>query len=429
VGGRPLTSSLEQPLRSRGFVAALATALVVALGFGLIVPVLPLFARAFGVGLFAVTLLVSVFAAVRLVFNVYTGTVADRIGTRHAIAWGATVVAVSSLACAAAPGYWWLVAARGAGGFGSALFINALLAHVLRSVPASHRGRAMGLLQGAFLLGIAFGPSVGGVLAAPLGLRWPFVIYAGFCMAAGGVALTLLPPAPAPRPAEHVEGAEGAEGEPVLAATATDRGLVRTWRATRELCADPAFLAALVMMAASRWAVTGVRFSLVPVFAEEEIGMTLAVLGFALTLAALTHLAVVWPAGKLADTFGRRALAAPAFLAYAAVVAVLAFVGTVPAFLAVMALFGIGTGLTAVTPPAVVGDVVSGARTGMAVGVLNTAGDLGSVLGPPVSGLLADVAGYGWGFGAAAAMLVVGALFALRMRETLPARATSPPIA
>ena len=91
-----------------------------------------------------------------------------------------------------------------------------------------------------------------------------------------------------------------------------------------------------------------------------------------------------------------------------------------------MALYGVATGLTSVTPPAVVADVVPVERTGVGVGVLNTAGDLGSVLGPLVSGWLAQQYGYGWGFGISAVLLAAGGVAALLMRETLPARAGSP---
>ncbi|MDP9404988.1 MAG: MFS transporter, partial [Actinomycetota bacterium] len=201
--------------------------------------------------------------------------------------------------------------------------------------------------------------------------------------------------------------------------------LTQTWHAARALCRDPAFVAALVMMAASRWAATGVRFSLVPVFAVEVVGASKALLGLALVLASVTHLLLVWPAGKIADTVGRRTLAAPAYLLFAGVSVAFAVATTVPAFLAVMAAYGIGTGLTSITPPAVVADVVPSEQTGVGIGVLNTAGDLGSVLGPLLSGLLAEQLGYGWGFAASAVLLAVGGVAALRMRETLPTRAAA----
>jgi MFS transporter, DHA1 family, multidrug resistance protein len=285
-------------------------------------------------------------------------------------------------------------------------------------VPASHRGRAVGSLQSAFLVGIAFGPSVGGLLAAPLGLRWPFVIYAAFCAAAATASFTLLPEA---GPVPGIQSVEGAEGEPVLAAPAQDRGLRGSWTVVRPLLADRAFVAALLMMAASRWAAQGLRFSLVPVFGQEEVGASVAVVGIGLTVAAVVHLALVWPAGKLADTAGRRALSVPAYLGFALVVAGLILFDTPAGFLVAMALYGVGTGFSSVTPPAMVGDIVPAERAGTGIGVLNTAGDLGSVLGPMISGALAEAFGYGAGFAAAAVLLAVAGVAALRARETLPA--------
>lgn len=419
-------------LRDRVFLVALVIAVVVALGFGLIIPVLPLFARSFGVGLFEVTLVVSVFAGVRLVSNVYTGALADRIGRRRSIGWGALIVAVSSLLTAGAPSYVALLVLRGMGGFGSALFFNALLALVLRAVGSDKRARAVGMLQGAFLFGIAFGPSVGGLLAEPLGLRWPFVIYSVFCAGAALVALRFLPRVARSR-AETAEAEAGAEGErgeeqgeedtagsPVAQST----GFAAMWRSARQLCADPAFTSALVMVAASRWAAAGMRFTLLPVYGEEVVGLGPGLVGAALTLAAVAQLALLWPAGKLADTFGRRRVAVPSYMAFAGIALVVGFTTTVPAFFVLMGLWGVATGMTSVVPPAVVGDVVPDEWTGVGIGVLNTARDLGVVLGPPVSGLLAGAAGYAWGFALPAGLLLVGAVAGFRMRETLVTQAT-----
>ncbi|MDQ3710511.1 MAG: MFS transporter [Actinomycetota bacterium] len=94
---------------------------------------------------------------------------------------GALIVAASSLATAGAPSYAALAAFRGAGGFGSALFFTALLTLVVRSVPPQRRGRAVGTLQEALLFGIAFGPSVGGVLAEPQRPGTPGLQLAGRC--------------------------------------------------------------------------------------------------------------------------------------------------------------------------------------------------------------------------------------------------------
>jgi MFS family permease len=413
-------------LRDPAYAVALVIAVIVALGFGLVVPVLPLFARAFDVGLFAVTGVVSVFAGVRLVSNLYTGALADRFGSRNAIGYGAIIVALSSLLIANANSYWELLAYRGFGGFGSALFFNALLVHVVGIVGPDRRGRAVGGLQGAFLFGISFGPTVGGLLAEPLGLRWPFVIYAVFCASAGVVGLLFLPRGVGGEDEEDAAAtaARGPDGEPVAATAeeARPRGVVQLLRVAGRLCQDRTFVAALLLMAATRWAASGVRFSLVPVFGVEEVGLSTLAMSVGLTLAALTHLAVVYPAGKIADTMGRKGLSAASNIAFAVVMAGLAWALTPVAFLVALALFGLATGFSSVTPAAIVGDIVPKRQTGVSIGVLNTAGDAGSVLGPLISGVLADQLGYGAGFGASALVLLLAGLVATRMRETLPPR-------
>ena len=391
--------------RDPNFLVAMAVAVVVALGFGLVIPVLPLLAADLAAGAFAASLVVSVFAGVRLVSNVYAGGLADAIGARLAVGWGALVVAGSSLLVAIAPSYGWLLVSRGVGGLGSALFITALLALIVRIVPPAVRGRAVGTLQGSFLFGLVAGPAVGGALAEVLGLRGPFVVYAAACALAGLLAFVKLPRPPAQDPDD---------------AAPSRPGLRQTLRTVRTLCEDRAFLAALVMQAATRWAAIGVRSSLVPLFGAQVLGASVGTVSLAVALASGTQLLGLWPAGAVSDRVGRTRLAAPGFTAYAVVVGVLGLVDSVPLFLVVMALYGLATGLTSVTPPAIVADVVPETETGVGIGVLNTAGDLGSVLGPIVAGLLADTVGYAWGFGSTAAVLAVAALAAALVRETAP---------
>lgn len=389
-----------------GFTAALAIGVVVGLGFGLVIPIIPAFARSFGVGVFAATAIVSVFAGVRLVSNLAVGPLIDTIGMRRAVGWGAFIVGASSLASAAAPTYWWFLFARGIGGFGSALFLGALVTLTLVTAPASLRGRAVGTIQSSFLIGSSFGPTVGGALVEPLGLRWPFVVYAAACGIAGLVAFSRLP------------GPEAPTDDDVLPDRSRNpfAGFGQLLR-TREL------IAALVMMAAVRWTLSGLRFSVVPLFAEDVLSLGPALLGIGLTVASVGQLLLVVPAGRLIDIRGRRPVGIIGFTTFAVVA--LGFVvldGTWP-FLVAMGAFGLVTGATNPLPAAIVGDVVSKDRAGRAVGVLNTAGDLGSVGGPLVLGALVEGFGFTSAFLTTAALLLAAAGLAIRMRETMPATA------
>ena len=141
-------------------------AFCVAVGFGVLVPVLPVFARSFGVDNFAVGAVVSAFAALRLVTSPFCGRLIDRFGERLVMAVGIFIVAASSGVAGISQTYEQLLVLRGIGGVGSAMFTVSATTLLLTSVEAGLRGRAAGFFQGGFLLGGMTGPAIGGVLSA-----------------------------------------------------------------------------------------------------------------------------------------------------------------------------------------------------------------------------------------------------------------------
>ena len=141
-----------------------AAAFVIALGFGLITPVLPQFAQSFGVGATASSVVVSAFAFFRLVFAPVCGRLIAVLGERPVYLIGLLVVAVSTGATAFAGSYWQLLVFRGLGGIGSTMFTVSAVALLVRLAPATIRGRVASAYGSAFLLGGIGGPVVGGAL-------------------------------------------------------------------------------------------------------------------------------------------------------------------------------------------------------------------------------------------------------------------------
>src|SRR5699024_1176852 len=145
----------------------------VALGYGLVAPVLPQFAQGFDVSVTAASVLVSAFAFFRLVFAPAGGFRADRLGGRWLYMTALVTLSVPTLATGLGQAYRQLLVFRGLGGLGSTMFTISAMALLTRLAPPGARGRIMGFYATAFLIGNIGGPVLGGLLAE-FGMRVPF---------------------------------------------------------------------------------------------------------------------------------------------------------------------------------------------------------------------------------------------------------------
>jgi MFS family permease len=381
-----------------------AVAFAVAVGFGVVAPAIPVYAREFGVGRTAAGAVISAFAFMRLVSALGSGRLVNRIGERLVLALGIAIVAVSSALAGLAQSYTQLLLLRGVGGIGSAMFTVSAISLLLRVVDADQRGRATGLWQSGFLIGAIAGPAIGGPLTN-ISLRAPFFVYAGTLAVAGGIGLAFLT-----RAALH-------EKEQAARAAAT----VTLPQALHV----SGYRAALVTNLGNGWALFGVRSSLIPLFVTEGLGAsgTWTGIGFFVSAAAQGGL-LLW-AGGFADRVGRRpAMLIGSGLGTAAMVAV-AVSGSLAVYVVAMAVFGAGSAFLSVAPSAVVGDVASG-HGGTVIAAFQMSADLGAVVGPLLAGWLADDYSFGAAFGVTAAVLLAGLVTTLLSSETRH-RAESPP--
>jgi MFS transporter, DHA1 family, multidrug resistance protein len=375
-----------------------AVAFSVALGFGIVAPAIPLFAKDFGVTNFAAGAVVSVFALVRFASAPVAGRFVNRFGERLVLATGIGIVGVSSLLAGFSGNYAQLIVLRGIGGFGSAMFTVSSFALLLRVVAPDQRGRAAGTYQTGFLLGAIAGPAFGGPLTA-WSLRAPFFVYATTLLVAGTLATVFL--------------ARTALREHEVIAGTADHAPTPLGTALR----SSAYRAAVTNNFAVGWAIFGVRSSLIPLFVVEGLRLSPAWTGAGLVLSAAVQGLVLIPAGRLVDTRGRRRfLRAGAAFSLAAGVT-MAVAGGAPLFLAGMALYGIGSALLGVSSAAVVGDVIGG-RGGTPVAAFQMASDAGAFLGPLVAGALADAASFEVAFLATAAVSGLAFVTTLLMPET-----------
>lgn len=386
--------------------------LVIMLGYGLIVPVLPLYARSFGIGRTEVGVLMMAFGLMRLFFDLVAGPMVDRFGERFTATTGAVVVGVSSALSAVAPSFLALVIFRALGGAGSSLLFAAVMNHLVRAVPPHRMARTMSFFYSSFLLGTVLGQPLGGAIAEVLGLAAPLWFYAASCFICAGLTLGQLTQRP-----EGIQDPDEVTTAEVLAESETR--LPSAWGRIRGMLSDRAFVAALAANAALFWVLGAVRMTLGPLFAAETVGLSEAGIGVLLGTASVAQFVMMWKAGTLADSRGRRVVLVPALAALTVSTALIGSAESVVSLLAVMAALGVATGFAAVVPAAVVADVAPRVSSGTAVGAYRFAGDVGFVLGPLVGGIVADAAGFGPAFVVTAVPVLAALILAIGMPETL----------
>ncbi|MGZ8603578.1 MAG: MFS transporter [Actinomycetota bacterium] len=373
--------------------AAVVGTFVIMLGFGIVSPVLPSYARSFDVGRDAVGLLISGFSFARLLSGPFVGQLIDRRGERAMVTLGAAIVGVTSIAAGLAPTFPLLVAFRSLGGVGSALFFAAMMSYLLRSIPQERSGRVMSVWYGAFNIGIIAGAPIGGLVAGWWGRASPLHIYGGACFVAAWLFWRRI----------H---------NPTRGAGETRKGGFRRLPWGRPLAA------ALASNGAYLWVVGAVFSTLIPLFAKEELGLSDAGVGGAIAVLTVFEFAFLFPAGKATDRRGRRAVLIPALASFAVVVALLGFATTPWILLVGMALFGLAGAYAGVPPAPMLSDVTPEDLKGTAVAVFRFVGDVGFVLGPLLAGWTSEHLGFPAAFAISAIPLVVALALVLSIRET-----------
>src|SRR5213596_2504130 len=157
------------------------TVLIDLVGFGIIMPILPMYAQRFGAQGIGYGALVFVFSAMQFLATALLGRLSDRIGRRPILLTTMLVNAAGYVLFAFAPSYAVLFLARVISGFASGN-ISAAQAYVADITLPADRARGMGTIGAAFGIGFVLGPMIGGLADHYLGHLAPGLIAAGLSL-------------------------------------------------------------------------------------------------------------------------------------------------------------------------------------------------------------------------------------------------------
>jgi MFS family permease len=383
-------------------------------GFGLVLPIMPLFARSFGVGNDGAGLLIGTFGFARLFGDLIGGSIVDRKGERWTAIAGMAFLAVCSSATGVAPNFALACVFWGLAGVGSAVVFAALFSYILKTAGEDHVARTLSFFYGAFNVGVITGGAVGGFLAGAFGLGAPLFAYSAILLVGVPLYVRFVPRVP--------RSTSPVQEDPVTTEAAAAEAPRPSGRIVRDLMRVPGFITALFLNLAYLWFVATIFNTLLPLFATDELGMSPGAIGAMFSVGIAAEFVVLFPAGTLADRYGRRTLMIPSLIGLVVMMVLLGTASSPIVLALILAVLAGFSGFAGVPPAAMISDIIPKEHSGRAVGAFRFAGDVGFFLGPLVAGAASKSFGFQTAFVVVAMVPAIAVIFTLRTKETLRSR-------
>lgn len=372
------------------------------LGFGAMIPSLPLYAQSFGVAASLIGLAVGIYGLARFFTALPAGYLSDRLGRRPTLAIGGIISAIGNLWCAVASTYPEFIVARFVAGAGAGLIVTTGLVVLADITTPAVRGRTIAIYQSVFIFAVGIGPYPGGLIAEHYGLAAPFVAYGFAALGAAVVAWFAV---------KETRGMGQGSAKPGKGPTLGDQMRLLTERF--------GFLLVSLIALANAVVRTGGLFSIIPLFANTRLGLSVSQIGFSLMLGTVAGLIAGYPAGWLSDKFGRKAVIVPSTIIAGFSMLLFCVAPDYVWFTAATILWSVSISIGGAAPAAYAAEAAPAGMNAAAISTFRMMSDAGYVIGPLLLGFVADV----WSAEAslvvsAVIMVVIGAVFGLLAPET-----------
>lgn len=369
------------------------TLVVIMLGFGMVIPIMPFYIDSMGATGLQLGLLVASYGVMRLIFAPLWGSLSDRVGRKPVLMIGVFGNGLTLLLFGLSTQLWMLFLARSLSGVLSSATSPTTMAYISDSTSEEDRGGGMGMLGAAVGLGTVVGPGLGGWLAGE-SLATPFFIGAALSLVSLLLILFLLPESLSPQ-------ARQANGD--KKATFPVRQM---WSAIFSPLGSLLMMAFLVAFSGTIfYAIFGLYALEKFGYGTEQVGTILMVVGLvsALTQGIMT--------GPLTKRWGEAVVIKLSLLATS-----IGFLILIPAnsFLTVLLTTGIFILATSLLTPAVSALTSKWVTMdqGATMGLSNSFMSLGRIIGPLFAGFLFDM-NLNYPYIGGALVMFLGFLFSL----------------
>ncbi|MBI1722759.1 MAG: MFS transporter [Gemmatimonadetes bacterium] len=382
---------------TRGRLAVIfLTVLIDLIGFGIVIPILPYYAQQFGAKGLGFGLLLGAFSGMQFLATALLGRWSDRVGRRPIILATTLINVAGYLLFAYAGSYGMLLIARLISGFAGGN-ISAAQAYVADVTTSAERSKGMGLIGAAFGIGFTVGPAVGGLAGHYWGHVGPGLVASGLSAVNFVLAYRILPES---LKQEH-------------------RTVSELWPFGHmaQAFANLRLRPLMVVWALAPFAFAGYTVAL-PLFVVAVFGWHERDLGLLFTVIGITAAVVQgWLFGRLVRVAGDRALLIAGTFGMAVAIAAVPFLSTTAVMYGWTVVLAFANSVFAPAATGMVSVLAGPAQQGTVLGVAQSLGALGRLLGPEAAGTVYDGAGAKAAFLAAAAIMALGGLAALGVQR------------
>ena len=348
----------------------LATILLVVfvdlIGFGMIIPILPLYAKSFQAAEWQIGILLGCYSFMQFLASPVLGYISDRIGRKPVLLVSLVGSAIGYAVMASAQSLTMLFIARIIAGICGAS-VGTAAAYIADITPPENRSRRMGLIGAAFGVGFVLGPAIGGILSH-FWTAGPFWFGAGLAFLNAIAVLLVLP-----EPEKHVKRSEAAMPAAPDVVDRTGPGGIPILIVTYFVA-----IAGFAIVTMIYPQVLDRRFSLTP----AQISMVFVFLGL---VGAFIQGGAI---GRMAKRFGDYRLAGAGLLLMAISMVVMPFAQNMELFLVFTFGLAVGNSLAQPTLMAMASRLATSTAQGRVIGTVQSAGSLGRVVGPSSGGFM-----------------------------------------
>ena len=349
-----------------------APAFLLAVSQGVLIPVLPVFAKdEFLATEVFIGLAVGAKHLGTLAFDVPAGILVSRFGMWRTMLVGIGLFAVAAVAAANSPNFTFLFVARFAAGASFAFWMISRHAFIAGAVPTRHRGKALSLYGGVGRVAAIIGPILGGVLAEYVNIRAPFYVQAVIAILTGIFVLYAM------------KKTGGDKVDPQ-----GHRNVVASVGSTLSAHRHDFMTAGLVAVILQF--IRAAREFLIPVWGDE-MGLRTDQIGYVASVSYAVDSTMFPIVGWTMDRFGRKYVGVPALVVMGIGLSLLPFADGMTMLMIAGIVTGLGNGLSSGFVLTLGSDLAPLNDPGEFLGVWRFISDVGGAVGPPLIGGIAQI--------------------------------------